>query len=139
MKLRTVFFVLVAFLGLVVLTNGAHAEELTRMELSSSGLAIQSNLTAVDAGSDTALLDDRTFLVLSDSSLESTVTISSQQVSYNTERYGNLTIPDLTINVSGDTILQVPTGYANDNGRMELSYSGDTADLKVGVFKRTRR
>lgn len=137
--MKKLFKYVLVGLAIACSATAVNAEELSRTDVTQDG--INAALTAVDAGSDTALNDERTFIVASDTSANgSTVTITAQRTSTSVNGYGTLDISDITISVSeGDSYVIAPTlAYNNDNGRIELSYSGDTTDLDVGVFKRPR-
>lgn len=126
-------------LALTVMATGATAEELTRNNISQNGE--NQSLTSVDAGSDTALNDERTLIIANNGNdTVATVKVTAQDTETQVSGFGQLTINDISIDIkSGDSIAHAPTqAYNNGNGRIELSYSGDTSALSVGIFRRPR-
>lgn len=135
--MKTLSKYLVALFALSLVVTGVQAEELTRQQLGKGGTSLDT--TAVDAGSDTYLNDDRTVLVVSsDTTATTTVTITAQKTNYQSPGFGPITFSDISVDVAnGDSYVRAPLAiYNNDNGRVEVSYSGDTSAVNVAVFRR---
>lgn len=145
--MASIAFLFILVVGLIAAVNAAaQAEELSRTTLNGSSTT-DTGLTAVDLGTDTFLLDDRTFVMVTHDSDPShaqgtaTVTATAFDTQVRVTNFGELTISDVTATlapstVGSDSFIHLAQGgYKNDTGFAELTYSGDTDGLYVGVFR----
>lgn len=131
---------LISIAALLLVASPSLAGSIDRTDLT-SGQPASLKLSAVDAGADTFINDNRTlFVVENTSGTAATVTITAQKSELSTQGFGVLQIADLTFDVAnGDSVVAVPAGsYNNSNGRVEVSYAGDTSAVSVGAFRRSR-
>ena len=132
--------ILISAIALLLCASPVLAGEISRSNIQ-SGQALTLSTASVDAGSDTFVNDDRTFFVVSNGNDTScTVTITAQRSQLKTRGFGVIDLADKVFDVaSGDSIVAIPAGtYNNDEGRVEVSYAGDTSAVSVGVFRRRR-
>lgn len=103
---------------------------------------LQTPIDAVDTVSNSS---EKTVLVLDNSGASAaacTVTLTAQKTTFNDSAFGPSQKASIVYNLNANDKLIVgllsKIAFNNDNGRVELTYGGDTTGLTVGAIEPTK-